>query len=36
MSSNISNDEESLTQMLITQEQLLDLRGIVKNEEMKI
>ena len=29
-------DEESLTQMLITQEQLLDLRGIVKNEEMKI
>ena len=29
-------DEESLTQMLITQEQLLDLRGNVKNEEMKI
>ena len=29
-------DEESLTQMLITQEQLLDLRGIVNNEEMKI
>ena len=29
-------DQDSLSQMLITQEQLLDLRGIVKNEEMKI
>ena len=28
-------DQDSLTQMLITQEQLLDLRGILRNEEMK-